>query len=357
MDQPHALALDPSEDARKLRAMIEDAAQLAARAARAGEEEPTGLLYLGNPQTPIPDQLLLDPDYDCETKILWSLMRLKVHNSGQAALAPSHAELTRLLRISMTALEEKIGILRRGRWLTRCVDVNTQGTGVYDARVYALHDKPLSLTDTIYLDPDYFYWANVSQSELESEFAPENNTVPIPAAASMVNIWETATPDRDKGKRETLEIRYPKPENIELTYPSCLTDKEKTMAAALLRGLPPQEQQYLLDYLKDRVNDQNAREIKNRLAYLAALTEKHKGGKLGPSSYGIKAQPPAPLRTQDESESEEKTWICWARHLCKILPKSERDKKIQLALKNLAPATRKIVLETCSEYDNETKSK
>ncbi|HID51173.1 MAG TPA: hypothetical protein EYP41_03935, partial [Anaerolineae bacterium] len=156
------LAADASEEARQLRVYVQKAAQAALDAAESGnkdEQDPSGsLIYLGNPQTAVPDRLLTCADLDNDQKILWCLMRMQVQHPSKPAATPRRSDLADMLKVSRVTLITKIVGLRIYRWLTRCATIKSTNSTLNHGVVEAIHDQPLPLSDTLYLDPDYITW-------------------------------------------------------------------------------------------------------------------------------------------------------------------------------------------------------
>ncbi len=112
------------------------------------------MLYLGNWQDPIPRLLILDRTLDASDVRLWAYLRTLFTQPGMPTAFPSYKDIQRDLPMAKATLAGCISILRATRWITRCATVR-DGRGRYKGNIYALHNEPLNLADTLYLDDEY----------------------------------------------------------------------------------------------------------------------------------------------------------------------------------------------------------
>jgi len=112
------------------------------------------LIYLGNHQDAMPRDLILDPILESGEIHTWMLMKVHVDNPMLATRIPSQNTLMTQLKCSRPIVSRHIQVLRALRWLTLCAEVRGDD-GQFRGVVYAQHDQPLSLADTLYLDPGY----------------------------------------------------------------------------------------------------------------------------------------------------------------------------------------------------------
>lgn len=112
------------------------------------------LLFFGNQHDAIPRLLITDPVLDPNEIFTWQIIRVCVHNPAQPAYFPKQEELAAHLKASRPIASRCVQALRATRWLTQINRVRAE-SGQFRQAVYALHDEPLNLADTIYLDPDY----------------------------------------------------------------------------------------------------------------------------------------------------------------------------------------------------------
>ncbi|MBL3601261.1 MAG: hypothetical protein JMN25_15585 [gamma proteobacterium endosymbiont of Lamellibrachia anaximandri] len=134
----------------------EAAAQLRAREAAPLEdnEEKGALLYLGNWQDPIPRLLILDRTLDAVDVRLWAYLRTLFTQPGMPAVFPGYRKIQQDLPMARATLAGSISTLRATRWITRCTTVR-DAKGRFKGNIYALHEEPLSLSDTLHLDNEY----------------------------------------------------------------------------------------------------------------------------------------------------------------------------------------------------------
>ena len=112
------------------------------------------VLFTGNWQSAIPNQLICHPDLSPAEKITWQVWRLAITNPGRPGASPRSSDLMRHINCSKPTLTGTKAMLRVTRWATLCRSVrNLQGRYLGD--IYLLHDEPMSLDATIELDPEY----------------------------------------------------------------------------------------------------------------------------------------------------------------------------------------------------------
>ena len=142
---PRTLALDVM-----IRASLERLIEAPTRAQMPGE----ALLFMGNWHDAMPRLLIQDAVLEPVDKIVWQVIKLQAQ-SQTATSFPSYAQIARHANISSDAtVSRALAILRATRWLTLCARARDQ-RGRFRGSIYALHDEPLPLADTLYLDQDY----------------------------------------------------------------------------------------------------------------------------------------------------------------------------------------------------------
>jgi hypothetical protein len=97
-----------------------------------------------------------DPVLDPVDSRVFAVLWIWAKQQGRAALAfPSYDDLLRRCNVhSRSTLARSLAILRITRWVTLCRRVRDR-SGRNRGNIYALHDEPLALASTLYLDPDY----------------------------------------------------------------------------------------------------------------------------------------------------------------------------------------------------------
>ena len=112
------------------------------------------LLVIGDGEDSIPWQLFCDDLLKPVDKVVWAVIRYQA-DIGDAVAFPSYGIIGRLANIgSKATIARAIIILRLTRWLSLCARVR-DAQGRFQGNVYVLHNEPISVADTIYLDPAY----------------------------------------------------------------------------------------------------------------------------------------------------------------------------------------------------------
>ena len=142
---PRTLALDVM-----IRASLERLLDAPASTQAASE----ALLFMGNWHDAMPRLLIQDAVLEPVDKVVWQVIKLQAQ-SQTATSFPSYAQIARHANVSSDAtVSRALAILRATRWLTLCARARDQ-RGRFRGSIYALHDEPLPLADTLYLDQDY----------------------------------------------------------------------------------------------------------------------------------------------------------------------------------------------------------
>ena len=130
--------------------------QSISRLQRSATDKPTdAMLFLGNWHHAFPALLVQDPVLEPVDKVVWMVICQHGRAAGTGTAFPSYNEIARQANIASTStVSRAIAVLRATRWLSLCARVRDSG-GRFKGNVYALHDEPLSLADTLHLDPEY----------------------------------------------------------------------------------------------------------------------------------------------------------------------------------------------------------
>lgn len=140
--------------------------QTAIRALREqeGDKARDSVLFLGNRHQSFPVMVLEDPILEPVDKIIWMVIWQRGAGGGTRALFPSYAEISATAHVgSDTTIARALAILRATRWLSLCARVRGKH-GTFRGNVYAIHDEPLALADTLHLDPGYLKFLDASKS-------------------------------------------------------------------------------------------------------------------------------------------------------------------------------------------------
>ena len=112
------------------------------------------LIYMGNHHDSVPRDLVMDPLLDSGEVHTWMLMKIHINNPHLPSSIPSQNDLMGLLKCSRPVVSRHMQVLRALRWITLCDEVRSDD-GRIRGHVYAQHDAPLSIQDTLVLDQNY----------------------------------------------------------------------------------------------------------------------------------------------------------------------------------------------------------
>ena len=117
-----------------------------------------------------PERVLGDPVLEPVDKTVWMVLR----QSAIRGRFPSYGRIGQAANISSkSTVSRAIVILRATRWLARCMESRTRGAGRRLSRarrpgaeiaVFALHDAPLPVPDTLHLDAEYLAFLQFAQA-------------------------------------------------------------------------------------------------------------------------------------------------------------------------------------------------
>lgn len=118
------------------------------------ELNPTdSLVYIGNWQDAIPRSIWVDKSLDPIDVRSWGVIRTQaIHRS--AVMLSLNKLLKEKLDYSSATISRVIFILRLTRWISLCSQLRTE-QGRFKGNIYAIHDTPITLSDSIYLDEGY----------------------------------------------------------------------------------------------------------------------------------------------------------------------------------------------------------
>ena len=113
-----------------------------------------------------PERVLRDPVLESVDKMVWLVLR----QSAIRGHFPSYARIGRAANVSSkSTVSRAIAILRATRWLARYAEKGKRGSSHEESRgagivVYALHDAPLPVPDTLHLDAGYLDFLKFAQA-------------------------------------------------------------------------------------------------------------------------------------------------------------------------------------------------
>lgn len=144
--------VDPST--RALEAYIE--ASVAQILTGATQPHQNALLFLSAWHEAMPALVHLDPVLEPVDSRVFAVLWIWGKQQGRGSTAfPSYEYLLKRCNVqSRSTLARSLAILRITRWITLCRRVRDQ-SGRNRGNIYALHEEPLALPSTLYLDPDY----------------------------------------------------------------------------------------------------------------------------------------------------------------------------------------------------------
>ncbi|MGH8653619.1 MAG: STY4528 family pathogenicity island replication protein, partial [Gammaproteobacteria bacterium] len=114
-----------------------------------------GLLFLSAWHEAMPALVHLDPVLEPVDSRVFAVLWIWAKQQGGGSTAfPSYEYLLQRCNIqSRATVARSLAILRMTRWVTLCRRVRERGRN--RGNIYALHDEPLALAATLYLDPSY----------------------------------------------------------------------------------------------------------------------------------------------------------------------------------------------------------
>jgi len=138
-------------------------------AAGGGANARKGRILIAEPGPPTwPERVLRDPVLEPVDKTVWMVLR----QSAIRGRFPSYGRIGQAANISSkSTVSRAIVILRATRWLAWCMESRTRGAGRImnrapgaEVAVFALHDAPLPVPDTLHLDAGYLAFLQFAQA-------------------------------------------------------------------------------------------------------------------------------------------------------------------------------------------------
>jgi hypothetical protein len=239
------------------------------------------MLFVSNRHESIPDSVIQDPTLEPVDKLVWMVVKRHARGAGSSSF-PSYSEICRKANIaSKTTVVRCVAILRIARWLTLCARLR-EPCGRFRRNIYALHDEPLPLTDTLHLDPLYlqFLDASLTHPHARVRFVAQDTR----AAVNLYNARQAEYGERFRQNSKTskfvtlqnlqhrssssLCIREKTttttgiPDSVTLTtnergepltYPSRFSANQCDLAGRQLAGVPAELRQRILDETEGRI--------------------------------------------------------------------------------------------------------
>lgn len=146
-------------ETRALDAFIQAAVENLLSAGNRGGREDNALLFLGNWHDAMPRLIFQDPVLQPVDTRIWGVIKIAATGTGPASF-PTYKQIAKTANVGSEAtVARSMAILRATRWLTLCRRVR-DSQGRFRGNIYALHDEPLPLADTLHLDQTYLSFLN-----------------------------------------------------------------------------------------------------------------------------------------------------------------------------------------------------
>ncbi|MCF6236937.1 MAG: hypothetical protein L3J70_11305 [Gammaproteobacteria bacterium] len=198
-------------------------------------------IYLGNPHIAIPHQLLTNERLESDEKIIWALLRESLPRPGHPSLLPSHQQIAKQISKASSVVSERIQVLRLYRWITLCAQVGRSDSGTWYRPIYAIHDEPIPLADTLFLDESYMQHVNqqmksttsrIAQTakevsnQLRHQIATEDVSISPGPVSRSLNGYQYKTRNNRTRYPETV-INHEKESNNRIRNPDAVNNSEK----------------------------------------------------------------------------------------------------------------------------------
>ncbi len=238
------------------------------------------MLFVSNRHEVIPDNLIQDPTLEPVDKLVWMVVKRHARGAGSSNF-PSYAKICEKANIaSKTTVVRCVAILRIARWLTLCARLR-EPCGRFRRNIYALHDEPLPLPDTLHLDPQYTQFldaslthpharvrtvaqdtraavnlSNVGQTEVGERLGQNSKTEKFVTLQNLQHRSSSSLCIREK--TTTTEV----PDSVTLTtnergepltYPSRFSANQCDLAGSPFGGVPAEMRQHILDETEGRI--------------------------------------------------------------------------------------------------------
>jgi hypothetical protein len=237
------------------------------------------MLFVADRREVIPDGMIQDPTLEPVDKITWMVIKRHAGGTGSSSSFPSYAEICQKANIaSKTTVVRCVAILRITRWLTLCARLR-EPCGRFRRNIYALHDEPLPLPDTLYLDPQYppFLDASLthpharvrtvaqekreeadrcSAGRTEVRLGQRSNAEKFVTLQNLQRRSSSSLCIREKTTTTEIPDSVTRTKNEHggpLTYPSRFSANQCDLAGRQLAGVPAELRQRILDETEGRI--------------------------------------------------------------------------------------------------------
>jgi len=288
------------------------------------------MLFVTDRREVIPDGVIQDPTLEPVDKITWMVIKRHAGGTGSSSSFPSYAEICQKANIaSKTTVVRCVAILRITRWLTLCARLR-EPCGRFRRNIYALHDEPLPLPDTLHLDPQYLQFLDASltnpharvravaqgargavdlfragqaevgeslgQQPITEKFVTLQNLQRRSSSSLCIREKTTTTEIPDSVTLTTNERGEP------LTYPSRFSANQCDLAGRHLAAAPAELRQRILDETEGRIRAERRGMpvVYDDLRFLASLCRAALKGEFQANlAFGVEAEREARARERE----------------------------------------------------------
>ncbi|MCX7063290.1 MAG: STY4528 family pathogenicity island replication protein [Proteobacteria bacterium] len=286
------------------------------------------MLFVSNRHDAIPDGVIEDPTLEPVDKIAWMVIKRHAGGAGSSSSFPTYAEICQKVNVaSKTTVVRCVAILRIARWLTLCARLR-EPCGRFRRNIYALHDEPLPLADTLHLDSQYLEFLdaslthpharvravaqvtreaadlfNAGQAEVGERFGQPSKTAQV---VTLQNLHRRSSSSLCIRKKTTTTTEIPdsvtrttNEHGGPLTYPSRFSANQCELAGRLLAGVPAELRQRILDETEGRIRAERRGmpAVYDDLRFLASLCRAALKGEFQANlAFGVEAEREARAR-------------------------------------------------------------
>ena len=221
------------------------------------------VIFMGNTHDAYPRDLITDPILKSDEIHAWMLIRLGVTDQYQITRIPRQSSLQNQLKLSRPVVSRILQVLRALRWITLCTGGSHDH---FQGTVYAQHDIPLSLAETLELDPGYI---DFLEEEVKGDALKRANTIKLHvlkhANYQLMTDMEVLKP---KTGLDSFETRFnsrhnPDPLKTHLACPPEVVEPHNTTNTYINENIPKAVQDILSQNKAENDHVNNIYMVKN----------------------------------------------------------------------------------------------
>jgi len=221
------------------------------------------VIFMGNTHDAYPRDLITDPILKSDEIHAWMLIRLGVTDQYQITRIPRQSSLQNQLKLSRPVVSRILQVLRSLRWITLCSGGSHDH---FQGTVYAQHDIPLSLAETLELDPGYI---DFLEEEVKGDALKRANTIKLHvlkhANYQLMTDMEVLKP---KTGLDSFETRFnsrhdPDPLKTHLACPPEVVEPHNTTNTYVNENIPKPVQDILSQNKAENDHVNNIYMVKN----------------------------------------------------------------------------------------------